>query len=521
MRARAWLVIGPMTLAALSAFVFVGFLAGPGVLLTLTLMIAGLLLGRTALLGLAAFSCATLVGLTWLLATGYPLPSPDRGTLSDPLASGRTIVIMFLAMSALGSLIIDLVKGLEGSLARTREEARLRVAAELARREAEVRVVEAQHLESLGRLAAGIAHDFNNKLATIVGCAELLGRQLAREGHHEEDLLDEILQASYRSAELTQQLLAYSRKAQMVRKALDLHTLIEDAVRMFRRAVDGDAIAVITRLEADAPMIAGDVNLLQGSLVNLLVNARDAMPNGGTLTVLTHDCASHKGNGEGLHTRRVRIEIIDTGEGISPETLPRIFDPFFTTKPVGKGTGLGLAAVAGTITAHEGTVEAKSELGRGSTFRIELPCIPREEVTSPPSAALGESGQGKLLIVEDDVMVRRTASLTLSALGYQVAEASDGPSALDLVRSGKEFDLVLLDLRMPGMNGEAVFTALQVLDSTLPVILWSGYAAEQDIEAMLRKGAMGFIQKPYRVDALGHLVASALRRSRERALSQS
>jgi CheY-like chemotaxis protein len=207
------------------------------------------------------------------------------------------------------------------------------------------------------------------------------------------------------------------------------------------------------------------------------------------------------------------LEVVDTGRGIPREQLPHIFDPFFTTKPVGKGTGLGLAAVAGTIKAHGGSIEVNSDVDAGTAFRMYLPCTEPEGVVEPVGATAVVPGEGEILLIEDDAMVSMTAIATLQSFGYLVTHAQDGKTALEQVSAHPgRFQLALLDLRMPGLSGEATFQKLRDLEPSLPVLIWSGYGAEQDVSSMLKKGAVGFVQKPYRVADLSRTVAEKIRR---------
>jgi CheY-like chemotaxis protein len=211
----------------------------------------------------------------------------------------------------------------------------------------------------------------------------------------------------------------------------------------------------------------------------------------------------------------VVLEVIDTGRGIPKEQVAHIFDPFFTTKPVGKGTGLGLAAVAGTVKAHGGSIEVNSDLQGGTAFRVYLPCIDPDGVRPEPGSDSVVHGEGEILLVEDDPMVSMTAIATLQSFGYRVTHAPDGKTALEQVSAHpKRFDLTLLDLRMPGMSGEATFDKLRELEPGLPVLIWSGYGAEQDVSGMLKRGAVGFVQKPYRVAELSRTVAQKIRKAK-------
>jgi CheY-like chemotaxis protein len=284
---------------------------------------------------------------------------------------------------------------------------------------------------------------------------------------------------------------------------------VQETVSILRRSTD-PRIRVLTDLVAGAPVVAADGPLLESAILNLLVNACDAMPNGGTLTISTSSATMPAADAAVAPARAVLLEVTDTGRGMDQEILPHIFDPFFTTKPVGRGTGLGLAAVAGTVKAHGGTIEVQSKTGKGTTFRVLLPWSDESASLRPPSKDV-ERGSGEILLVDDDAMVSRTAVAAIKSFGYHVTHAPEGKLALELV--GKEperYRLVLLDLRMPGMSGEETFDALRALSPKLRVLIWSGYGADQDVAAMIRRGAAGFVQKPYRVADLSRAIAEAM-----------
>jgi len=507
--ARGFVLVVPATLSAIGGYAVVGVLSGPGVCLTVTLMLTGLLCGRRAMvwLSLAAGVVIALVG--WAMVHGHiPAPNPSDIAMTNPKSWIRSLTVTYLAIALFSSLIHAVVNRIERSLALARSETSRREQAERARAEAEIRSLESKQLETVGRLAAGVAHDFNNNLTSIMGCAELL-RYEAGDNQELAELVDGIMQASQRSAELTRQLLAYSRKAQMLLAPLDLHELVGDAVSLLRRSVDPN-VAVLTELSADSPIVAADRALLESALLNLLVNACDAMSGGGTLRIRTASAASSVTDARSKGQRTVLLEVIDTGRGMEKELLQHIFDPFFTTKPVGHGTGLGLAAVAGTIKAHGGRIDVESEVGKGTTFRVQLPCTDESPTARQESAAI-QRGTGTVLVVDDDVMVSMTAVATIKSFGYAVTHAPEGKAALELVRKEPErYRLVLLDLRMPGMSGEETFDALRALNPKLRVLIWSGYGADQDVAAMLRRGAAGFVQKPYRVAELSRAIADAM-----------
>jgi len=517
-QSRSWLIIGPALLLSIIGYLNVGVLSGPAATLTVTLMLAGLLLGRRTMIALTIASAIALSFVAWAICTGrLPAPNPADIDMTISRTWARSLGVTFLANTLFGGLMIAVVARMERSLRLARQETLRREQAERERAEAELQAVESKQLEMVGRLAAGVAHDFNNNLTAIMGSAELLKLELPELGPGHE-LSDSILQASQRLAELTRQLLAYSRKARMLQTPTDLHEIIKEAVSLARRSMDPN-IAITTELNARHAIVAGDAALLQSAVLNLLVNARDAMPRGGKLTVATASLELTKSGAKGLPVGLcVVLEVVDTGRGIPREQVPHIFDPFFTTKPVGKGTGLGLAAVAGTVRAHGGSIEVNSDLDAGTAFRVYLPCSEPDVQVASTTATGVVHGEGEILLIEDDAMVSMTAIATLRSFGYSVTHAQDGRTALEQVSAHpRRFQLALLDLRMPGLSGEATFEKLRELEPSLPVLLWSGYGAEQDVSSMLKNGAVGFVQKPYRVAELSRTVAEKIRRPKTSA----
>jgi signal transduction histidine kinase/CheY-like chemotaxis protein len=502
------MVVIPATIVSLSGFAFAGCLSGPGACLTVTLMLTGLLLGRRSMIGLMVACAGILVALVWAIATErFAAPDPRNSDMSSVLTWGRSLVVTFMANVLFGMLMVAIVGQMERSVRLARQETVRRETAERARAEAERAALEGKQLEVVGRLAAGIAHDFNNNLTAIMGCAELLQAEVGPSGR---DLTDSILHSSRRVAELTRQLLAYSRKAQMQQVPTDLHGIVREALSLVRRSLHPN-VRVITRLEATNATVVADVALLQNAILNLLVNAGDAMPEGGTLTVSTASVDAADGDEPPPAGPSVALAVSDTGHGIEKELVSQVFEPFFTTKPLGRGTGLGLAAVAGTVKTHGGRVEVESTVGVGSTFRVVLPLSRSITVRAPEGPEVVQRGHGEILLVEDDSMVGLTAAATLRSFGYDVTHAPDGHTAIERVRAEpSRFGLVILDLRMPGLSGEATFDALRAIAPSLKVLIWSGYVAEHDVSAILQRGAVGFVQKPYRVADLSRVVAKAL-----------
>lgn len=376
-----------------------------------------------------------------------------------------------------------------------------------ARRVLEEQLRRAQSLEALGRLAGGVAHDFNNLLAGILGNAELLGLRLADQPVLRQRV-DTIITAGSRAAALTRQLLDSSRRSAMQRGRVDLHQLVQESVGLLRRSIDR-RIEITTTLAAPVPWVDGDAALLQGALVNLAINARDAMPDGGRLDIATVAAAAPAdASGSWLALR-----VTDNGSGMAPEVLPRIFDAFFTTKAVGKGSGLGLAAVQGTVLRHGGRITVDSAPGRGTTFTILLPqcAAPAGVAVHPPERSGPAATQVRLLLVEDEEVVRNIAVDVLSDLGYQVTTAVDGVDGVERLAAAPEaFDIAILDLVMPRMGGVEALVALRAISPRLPVLLWSGYSAGHDIDALLGDGRTAFIAKPAAHAALGRALAGLL-----------
>ncbi|MCK6489260.1 MAG: response regulator [Planctomycetes bacterium] len=400
---------------------------------------------------------------------------------------------------------------LVSSLARQRAdgEARLR---------AEARLRQDDKMRSLGQLAGGIAHDFNNMICSIMGAAEMLQRELP--DARARSRLDLILGAAERSAGLTRQLLAFTRQAPLQRQELDLHRLVQEAAGLLERGM-GRNCRIQLRLEADRPRVQADASQLVGAVLNLGINAAQAMPAGGTITIATADRAvgpagEQLGEARLAPGRHVAVRVIDTGGGIAAEDLPRIFEPFFTTKPVGVGTGMGLAAVYGTVLEHGGAVAVDSRLGEGSVFTLILPCLaePALPAAAPSSgpAAAGAGGR-LLLVIDDEESVRRIAMLFLEELGHQVLEAASGAAGLDLLRAhGEAIDGVLLDMQMPGMDGAACFRALRELRPRLPVLIVSGHADLAAVHDLRRASHCSFLAKPYRLGDFAAAVAGLLGR---------
>jgi two-component system, cell cycle sensor histidine kinase and response regulator CckA len=367
---------------------------------------------------------------------------------------------------------------------------------------------QAQKLESVGRLAGGIAHDFNNLLTVINGYSQLALAALA-EGdplHHD---LSEIARAGERAAGLTRQLLAFSRKQVLNRRPLNLNQVVKGMTPMLDRLV-GEDVELVVSADTLQATVHADPHQLEQVVMNLAVNARDAMPGGGRLTIETGllECGDATDCGA---AHWVTLEVSDTGTGMDEETREHIFEPFFTTKDSSKGTGLGLSMVQGIVEQSGGSIEVVSQLNKGTTFRIFLPLMPAAGESEPEAAERPARGRETILVVEDHADVRNYAVKILEELGYRVKQADGAAAAIELCSlKGEPVDLVLTDVVMPHLSGRDLADRLQELLPGIRVVFMSGYT--DDI--VLRHGVAGervhFIQKPFNPQALGAKVREAL-----------
>lgn len=359
-------------------------------------------------------------------------------------------------------------------------------------RELEAQLVHAQKMEEVGRLAGGLAHDFNN-LLTVIFCAGQALELEVRSGTAADDLR-QILEAAETAAELTTQLLAYSRRAVVSPEAVDVAQLFARVERMVRRILGPH-----TRMEVDvepglSPVWA-DAGRLEQVLLNLIRNADDAMPEGGRL-VLTARADSTPG--------RIRIAVSDTGTGMPPEVVAQMFEPFFTTKQVGRGTGLGLAVVHGIVHQAGGRIDVESEPGRGTTVRLNLPVAAEEPAPSPgrSQTPIEEPADGSVLVVEDHPALRALLRRTLEGAGFEVVVATDGRDALDRVHAGVEPDLIVTDLVMPRMGGRDLVSSLRERGLQAPVLFITGYAGHADLPSLGDGDRAALLHKPFTPSAL-------------------
>ena len=369
-------------------------------------------------------------------------------------------------------------------------------------------------MEAVGTLAGGIAHEFNNLLQAVQGYAELfLLRRKKGEASYSE--LHEIVRAAKRGAELSQQLLTFSRKVESKLRPVDLNLEVEKAIRLLERTIP-KMIKIELRLSQGLRPVNADPAQMEQILVNLALNAKDAMPDGGKLTIATENaildeeyCLRHT---EAKLGQCVLLMASDTGHGMEKNTLERIFEPFFTTKGLGEGTGIGLAIVYGIVKNHGGHITCSSKPGAGTSFEIYLPAIEHEvvfEKDAEPGLLVG--GSETILLVDDEEFILDLAKQTIARFGYTVITALDGETALEFYRKEQgDIDLVILDLVMPGMSGRECLEGLRNIDPRAKVVIASGYSDAGLKEEAIEAGAKSFIGKPYEMRQLLQVVREVL-----------
>lgn len=383
-----------------------------------------------------------------------------------------------------------------------------------ATKELEQQLRQSQKLESIGLLAGGIAHDFNNMLTAINGYCDLTLRQL-EENHPIRRNIEEIRKAGLRSADLTYQLLAFSRKLILMPVLLDINFAITDTIKMLQRVI-GEDLEIVPVLDPLAGSVLVDPGQFAQIIMNLAVNARDSMPDGGKLTIATsRSSLSHARVDEQDHVpgKYVLVSVSDTGSGMTADVIEHIFDPFYTTKELGHGTGLGLATLYGIVQQSDGRVEVESEVGVGTTFKIYLPrTIEPAIVTRPIQTSPGiKKGTETVLLVEDEPLVRKLLVEFLEVSGYAVIQARNGQDALAICDKGdQKFDMLITDVVMPQMGGRALAAQIWLRLPLLPVLFTSGYTDETLMRGTLAVPNTGFLQKPFIFDTFVRQVREML-----------
>jgi signal transduction histidine kinase len=382
-------------------------------------------------------------------------------------------------------------------------------------RKLEDQLVQAQKMEAVGQLAGGVAHDFNNLLTVIMSYSSMLLADMGANDATRGDI-QEISDAAQRAAALTRQLLAFSRKQVLQMRAVNVNAVVTDVEKMLRRLI-GEDILLTTHLDPDLDLINADPGQLEQVLINLAVNARDAMPRGGDLTITTDNAElsdehgeRHLGASPGSY---VMLAVTDTGSGMTKDVQQRLFEPFYTTKGVGKGTGLGLATVHGIVKQSGGDIYVYSELGHGTTFKVYFPRLTKAEpatITSEHRAS-AQGGSETVLLAEDDEAIRTLGARVLGSLGYNVLVARTGGEALRIVAEHKgRIDLIATDVVMPEMNGSQLVERVLEARPGIRVLFMSGYTDDEVMRRGVIDGQTAFLQKPFTPDLLAHKVREVL-----------
>ncbi len=375
----------------------------------------------------------------------------------------------------------------------------------------EVNLRHTQKMEAIGTMAGGVAHDFNNMLGGILGYAELTRELIADKESKLYRYNQEIIRTSNKASELTKQLLAYARRKEMKREPIDINKSVKDISNLMERTLT-KKIEIVTNIGRQPLMVYGDSALLENAILNLGLNARDAMPHGGRLTmtvgrIYLDESYCDASQFELEAGTFVHVLIKDQGEGMTEEVLNRIFEPFFTTKEIGKGTGLGLAATYGTVVSHKGAITVKSIEGVGTNVDIYLPLYALKESDQVVLADQLNDGPlvhgGLLLVIDDEEVIRTMVKEILEMLGYEVITACDGIEGIEKFEKHKDqLRGVFLDMIMPKMNGREVFSMIRAIDSETKVIMISGFIDETHIDELYSIGMNGFVKKPFTIESI-------------------
>ncbi len=449
----------------------------------------------------------------WFLSRALPIRD-ERGSIIHWLSTSTDITAQVSAEDALR----ELNESLEQRVAeRTRElaESNERLQVEISERaQAEEALRHAQKMDAIGQLTGGIAHDFNNMLTGVLGALDLIQRRVAAGRVSEIDrYIEAAMGSANRAASLTHRLLAFARRQSLNQRPVDVNHMVTSMEELLRRTI-GESIELEVDLHTISCLTNTDEHQLENALLNLVINARDAMPDGGRLliqTELTHIALLQDALAPGDY---VRLRVQDTGQGMSSEVIARAFDPFFTTKPIGQGTGLGLSMVYGFINQTGGRVSISSEEGRGTRIDLLLPChhevaevppaVPRS--FEPPRAGLGE----RVLVVEDEAEVRMLVVDVLKELGYRVNVACDSHEALVVLQGAEHVDLLVTDVGLPGLNGRQLAEVARQHRPGLKVLFMTGYAREAEVRGDFLDDGMDLLTKPFSIDELAVRVRSLI-----------
>jgi nitrogen-specific signal transduction histidine kinase/ActR/RegA family two-component response regulator len=379
----------------------------------------------------------------------------------------------------------------------------------------EEKLLQVQKIDSIGNLAGGIAHDFNNILTAILGSASMMRRKMTGE-ERSMKYVDLIETTSRRGAAITRQLLTFARKNNPHVHLVDVNEILDQTIKLFEATTSKNIIIKCT-LSQEPVIVNGDEGQLQQAILNLCLNARDAMPNGGVLVInckpftMTEEFAAQFTDGR--PGEYVLLSIADSGTGIPAHILNKIYEPFFTTKEQGKGTGLGLSVVYGVVRSHQAQITVSTEINSGTVFSMYFPRVSEIRSIHPEGrkqAAL-VGGTERILLVEDEVSIGEIGNDLLTDLGYRVDVARNGRDAVDLLSDpARGFDLVILDMNMPRMGGRETFDQIKELRPSLKIIVCSGYSSTMLADGTFVRAIDGFIQKPYEIDSFAHKIRSVL-----------
>ncbi len=386
------------------------------------------------------------------------------------------------------------------------------------RRKLEERLRHSHKIEAIGQLAGGIAHDFNNMIGGIIGYSEIIKSEYSNDPRLDK-WADGIYKTARRAADLTEQLLLFSRKGRIEKRSFNMHEIIESAIEIIKRTVD-KRIQIEYSPNAKRDNLYGDPAQLENIVINFGINSRDAMPNGGVFSIKTENLVLTDEQAKIISSDMNEgdyflLHVQDTGCGIKEEIFDKIFDPFFTTKEVGKGTGLGLSAVYGTIAAHHGGIRARSKVGHGTDFYVYLPILipekQEEPKIEPPANYKFINTNARILYIDDEKTILSTTSQLLATLGYEVTQAVSGSEGLEIFSETPErFDVILLDLAMPDLSGTECFLAMKKIRPDIKIILTSGFPESDEIKNLNDKWPLQFIQKPFTRERLSSVIIKTL-----------
>ncbi len=373
-----------------------------------------------------------------------------------------------------------------------------------------------QQLMVLGRLAGGVAHDINNVLGGILGYAEMVKLRFANKNPGLRKYIDGIISFSKRAGDLSKEILSFTRSGKNKISSINMHKNLNEVFDLLSHTIDRK-YELKRELNAKLFLVLGDSTLIQNAVINIVLNARDAMINGGSISLQTHNILIKDGDTKSwaLNVKPgdyLSLKITDEGPGIKDEHLSKIFQPFFTTKEKGKGTGLGLSSVYNTMKLHNGSVNVKSKAGEGTEFQLLFPLsIEGKSTEGVDTSADMELGSGNLLIVDDEKELCEILSEMLSDYGYKINTAMDGVQALEYYRKhSKDVDLVIIDMNLPRMNGKECFIAMKAINPRIKAILSTGFSLNEETENILDEGVMEFIQKPFEISQLVKLISKQI-----------